>query len=137
MKIVYFSASVRGGREELALYQEWIRRLKTKTRVLTDFLGDGDLEKREAETVSDWEIYDRDMALLEECDILIAECTAPSLGVGYEIAAAEALGKPVVLLMRKNTPRRLSAMLSGNPRFPLILYEGVGEGWEALQKYME
>ena len=137
MKKVYFSASVRGGREELALYQEWIRRLKTKSRVLTDFLGDGDLEKREAETVSDREIYARDMTLLEECDLLIAECTAPSLGVGYEIAAAEALGKPVVLLMRKNAPRRLSAMLSGNPRFPLILYEGVAEGWEVLQKYME
>ena len=38
------------------------------------------------------------MDWLKECDVVIAECTRPSLGVGYELSSAENLKKPVNVL---------------------------------------
>ena len=41
------------------------------------------------------QVYERDMAWLAECEAVVAEVTTPSLGVGYEIAEALHLRKPV------------------------------------------
>ena len=58
------------------------------------------------------------MAWLVESDLVIAECTHPSLGVGYELAYAEKLGKPCYLFYRDQEVT-LSAMLTGNSAIPL------------------
>ncbi len=47
-----------------------------------------------------------------EASIVIAEVTQPSIGVGYEIAAAEALEKTIVCLFRPDAGVRRSAMLA-------------------------
>ena len=57
-----------------------------------------------------------------ECDMVIAECTCPSLGVGYELAYAEKCGKPCHIFYNK-TKAHLSAMLTGNPYFSIYPYE--------------
>ncbi len=75
------------------------------------------------------------MAHLAEAGAVVAEVTLPSHGVGYEVARAEAstwlsrtaLGKPVLCLHRRNTGRRLSAMLAGNPALRCEIYDGVAE----------
>ena len=41
------------------------------------------------------EIYRRDIQWISECDMVIAEVTNPSLGVGYEMAYAESINKTV------------------------------------------
>jgi len=45
-------------------------------------------------------------------DLVIAECTTPFLGVGYELAFAKHLGKPVHIFYN-STRTNLSAMLAG------------------------
>ena len=59
-------------------------------------------------------MHDRDVALLTMCDVMVAEVTHPSLGVGYEIGRAVELGKPVLCLYRP-PPRggTLRGMLRG------------------------
>lgn len=57
-----------------------------------------------------------------ESDMVIAECTCPSLGVGYELAYAEAHGIPVYIFYDKNKSN-LSAMLNGNAYFTILPYE--------------
>lgn len=126
MKKLYFSGSIRGGREDLALYHTLIRGLSARFQVLTEFIGDSTLEAQETH-MTDADIYARDVALEREADLIIAECTTPSLGVGYELAYAEALGKPIYILYRPSAPRRLSAMIAGNPGFTLIPYETTEE----------
>jgi nucleoside 2-deoxyribosyltransferase len=59
-------------------------------------------------------IYDRDVTWLQSADVVVAEVTTPSLGVGYEIALAESLKKPILCLFRKQEDRLLSAMIAGN-----------------------
>jgi nucleoside 2-deoxyribosyltransferase len=59
------------------------------------------------------EVYARDTAWIQTCDILIAEVSSPSHGVGYEIGFALGLGKPVLALYQQG--RTVTKMISGNP----------------------
>ena len=127
MKRVYFAGSIRGGREDLALYAALIARLRERSEVLTEFIGESTLEDIEAATMTDFDIYERDMALLHQADAVVAECSTPSLGVGYELGSAHALGLPVYILYRPRESRRLSAMVSGNRGFTLLPYGSRGE----------
>ena len=52
---------------------------------------------------------------------MIAECTTPSLGVGYELAFAEKCGKPVHIFYDRGRTS-LSAMLTGDPYFHIHPY---------------
>ena len=45
-------------------------------------------------------IHDRDVELLEQSDVIVAEVTQPSLGVGYELGRAVAMAKPILCLYR-------------------------------------
>jgi hypothetical protein len=109
---VYFAGSIRGGREDAAVYRQIIRRLKRYGHVLTEHVGE--TERRE-DDLSDEAIYERDMTWLREANVLVAEVTVPSHGVGYEIARAETLGIPVLCLHRPQPHRQLSALIAGSP----------------------
>lgn len=137
MKKVYFSCSIRGGRQDLALYQELICGLCDKAEVLTEFVGEAALEEQEAGSMTDRDIYERDVALERQADIIVAECSTPSLGVGYELAFAEALGKPVYILFREGEGRRLSAMVAGNPRFTVFHYHTAAEALQKLEAALQ
>ena len=90
---VYFAGSIRGGRKDAELYRKVIVAMKEKHQVLTEHVGD--LSLSTVEDKGDQAIYEQDTAWLRECDIVVAECTQVSLGVGYELAYAEAHGKEV------------------------------------------
>ena len=83
---VYFAGSIRGGRVDAALYERMIKYIQKTDIVLTEHVGNLNLSE-EGQTVTD--IYNQDTTWLRESDVLIAECTCPSLGVGYELAYAE------------------------------------------------
>lgn len=83
-------------------------------------------------------LYNRDMAWLALADCLVAEVTYPSLGVGYEIAAAlRELKIPVLALYQKSAPE-LSAMLNGNtdPLFHLQRYKGSEKMKEHVRRFL-
>jgi len=117
-KKVYFAGSIRGGRVDAALYHRMITHIQRKAVVLTEHVGDVNLK----ESRTDHLIYEQDTAWLRQCDLLIGECTCPSLGVGYELAYAECHGKPCHLFYNKSKCQ-LSAMLTGNPYFHIHPYE--------------
>ncbi|MBQ3937721.1 MAG: nucleoside 2-deoxyribosyltransferase [Clostridia bacterium] len=118
-KKIYFAGSIRGGRIDASLYRRLIEFMQQTDIVLTEHIGNAGLNV--LESALDGEIYARDTALIVECDILIAECTCPSLGVGYELAFAEKLGKPCYIYYNKERAN-LSAMLKGDPYFKVIPY---------------
>lgn len=118
-KKVYFAGSIRGGRQNAELYKRMIATINETDKVLTEHVGDLSLSL--VESKGDKAIYEQDTAWLRECDLVIAECTQPSLGVGYELAYAERCGKPVHIFYRKGG--NLSAMLTGNDYFQIHPYE--------------
>lgn len=119
-KKVYFSGSIRGGRNDAALYEELIRHIQKTNTVLTEHIGSANLDILEKDQ-SDEDIYLQDTGYLKKCDLVIAECTTASLGVGYELAYAEALGKPCHIFYDPSRAR-LSAMLSGDKYFDIHPY---------------
>ena len=87
-KKVYFAGSIRGGRVDAGLYQRMIAYIQKTDVVLTEHVGHPELNLLEQGRNKDGQIYDQDTGWLRESDLLIAECTCPSLGVGYELAMA-------------------------------------------------
>ena len=71
----------------------------------------------------DYFIHDRDMKWLIDSDLIIAEVTNPSLGVGYEIGRALEYDKKIICLYRKDSPSRLSAMISGSKLIQVLEYK--------------
>ena len=119
---IYFAGSIRGGREDAELYQKIIFKLKEFGEVLTEHVGDDNLRKDGESDKSDTYIHDRDMAWIRESDIVIAEVTTPSLGVGYEIAMAIQLKKPVYCFFNMKSGKRLSAMIRGSKKVKIKEY---------------
>lgn len=65
------------------------------------------------------EVYQRDISWLEECDAVVAEVSTPSHGVGYEIAHALNMGKPVLCCYQRGKP--VSKMITGNNSETLLV----------------
>jgi nucleoside 2-deoxyribosyltransferase len=133
---IYFAGSIRAGRQDKELYGMIVDLLRCYGQVLTEHVGDLTLSDVGDDGPSDSYIYERDMAWLREADILVAEVTVPSLGVGYEIAMAEKEGKAVLCLYRPQPDRKLSAMLAGDSYIVLKEYQTMTEVEEVLKEFM-
>lgn len=122
MAKIYFCGSIRGGRQLAATYETIIAILQVHGRVLTEHLGDdSEIETRDR-ALSDRAIHDRDLQWIRESDVVVAEVTVPSLGVGYEIGRAIEMGKPVLCLFNNGTKSILSAMIAGSPDVVMVDY---------------
>ena len=130
---VYFAGSIRGGRADAALYKRIIQWLQEHgDDVLTEHVGNLELNALEQGFSADSAIYQQDTAWLRESDYLVAECTNPSLGVGYELAYAEKFGKPCYIFYDRSRTE-LSAMLTGNPYFRVYPYQTESEIYAVLE----
>lgn len=125
MKKIYFAGSIRGGRDDADMYAGIIDQLRNYGTVLTEHVGYGSPES--GEHLSDDEIHERDMKWLMSSDILVAEVTAPSLGVGYEIGRAVEHNIPIVCLFRRGASVSLSAMINGSPALRVFSYRDSDE----------
>jgi hypothetical protein len=132
---IYFAGSIRGGRQDAAIYAQIIELLKEHGKVLTEHVGQEDPKRLES-GVSDETIYLRDMGWLEETDVLVAEVTVPSHGVGYEIARAEALEKAILCLYRSQAGQSLSALIAGNPNLRCERYQHLEQLRPILEAFL-
>ena len=124
---IYFAGAIRGGREDAKLYEKILIYLARKGRVLTEHVGDQNIDSMGEKGGIDTHIYRRDMKWLKSADIIVAEVTTPSLGVGYELGIAEQLKKPILCLYRPSEGKRLSAMVKGNKIFTCRKYNNLTE----------
>ncbi|MFN8315864.1 MAG: nucleoside 2-deoxyribosyltransferase [Chitinophagales bacterium] len=133
---IYFAGSIRGGRADAALYAELITYLQTKGEVLTEHIGIPDLTANGEAGLSDLDIYNRDMTWLLPSDVIVAEVTHPSLGVGFEIAKATSAGKRVLCLYRPQPDKRLSAMIAGCNDVTVASYQTLNEAKLIIDNYL-
>lgn len=123
---IYFAGSIRGGRSDKELYLKIIDMLGSYGEVLTEHIGNQNLTGM-GEKLSEEHVFNRDMSWLKKSDIIIAEVTQPSLGVGYELAFSETLGKKILCLYREGQDRSLSAMIAGNRKLTVKKYKDISE----------
>ena len=133
---IYFAGSIRGGRDDCAIYEALITSLKSFGEVLTEHVGDPALSQEGDDGPTERYIHDRDMTWLEACDIVVAEVTVPSSGVGYELGWATALKKPILCLCRSPAGQRLSAMIAGSPAINTVVYSSLDEAKTILEAFI-
>jgi nucleoside 2-deoxyribosyltransferase len=110
---IYFACSITGGRDFESVYQTITKALADdQHEVPTAHLAESGVTVLEA-AIDPLEVYARDVEWIRASDVLIAEVSAPSHGVGYEIGFALGLGKRVLALYEDG--RKVSKMISGNP----------------------
>jgi 2'-deoxynucleoside 5'-phosphate N-hydrolase len=109
---IYFACSITGGREFEPVYQAIVAALESDGHTIpTSHLASAeviDLEK----IVASEDVFRRDIEWINAADALVAEVSTPSHGVGYEIAYALSIGKPVLCCYRAG--QCVSKMLTGN-----------------------
>jgi nucleoside 2-deoxyribosyltransferase len=133
---IYFACSITGGREFESVYQFITRALvEDNHQVPTAHLAEPGVASIEA-VIDPIEVYTRDSNWIRESDVLIAEVSVPSHGVGYEIGYALGLGKPVLAIYRDG--RRVSKMISGNPdpKLSVRCYGNTEEAIEILRTFL-
>lgn len=131
---IYFAGSIRGGRDDKKFYNELIVYLETKGLVLTEHIGDLSLSPLGEEGMSDEQIYTRDIDWIKEADVLVADISTPSLGVGYELAFAESLHKKVLCLYREQD-KLVSAMIAGNKNFLVKSYTSLDDAKQHIDAF--
>jgi nucleoside 2-deoxyribosyltransferase len=82
------------------------------------------------------EVYQRDITWIRNCDAMIAEVSTPSHGVGYEIAFALSLNKPVLCCFQRDRP--VSKMITGNdaPTLTVCAYEDVQQALAMITDFL-
>ena len=131
---IYFAGSIRGAEADKPLFKRFIDHLSGHGKVLTEHSFDFDYSQETR--LDDHEIYELDTGWLNDADVLVAEVSSPSLGVGYEIGQVEALGKPILCLYRRQEGRRLSAMIGGNRSLKIVEYDSEDEALKAMDDFI-
>lgn len=118
-QIVYFACSLTGGRADEKYYQFIVDHLHALgLEVPTAHLARPDVMELEQVVVPE-EIFQRDIEWIDGSDAIVAEVSTPSHGVGYEIAYALGVGKPVLCCHQDGHP--VSKMITGNNHPGLIV----------------
>ena len=133
---IYFAGSIRGGRKDKDTYLEIINHLKKYGNVLTEHIGNDMLDSSGENNIDDQYIHDRDIDWLLKSDMMIAEVTNPSLGVGYEIGRALENNKKVICLFKNNDYQKLSAMIRGAKELVCVEYIDMDDLKNKINKYI-
>jgi nucleoside 2-deoxyribosyltransferase len=135
---IYFASAIRGFNytENSVLNKLIIDSLKTQGHeVLSEHIGDESIRTAGEINLTDKQIHDRDMQWITDADVIIAEVSNPSLGVGYEIGRALDRGKRILCLF-KTQSRRLSAMIRGSDKITVADYKTPEEAMRIITEYL-
>lgn len=133
---IYFSCSLTGGRKDEEIYALLVNHLEDgRHEVPTAHLAHPEVMSVER-TVDPNEVYQRDIDWLQSCDVVVAEVSTPSHGVGYEIAYALCLHKPVLCLYAQDAA--VSKMITGNNSTGLVVssYQDHQQALEILDGFL-
>ena len=138
---VYLACTVRGDRTGVQAGRAIAERLEHNGHdVLTKHLLNDDVEAAESR-LTEAQIYSRDLEWITSCDLLVAEASGSSYGVGFEvgyvIGRAAQSGQRVVVLYSAARRHAISRLISGNqhPTCTTIGYETIEELLSAIDRH--
>ena len=123
---IYFSGSIYGGRQKLEAYKKLINELKKYGNILDEEVADDKVIENE-KTASDNDIFENLVEKINIADLIFAEVTVPSLGVGYEIGYSDSQNKRIICVYDKTVTPKITTMLRGNSRLKIIPYTNLNE----------
>lgn len=120
---IFFIGSIRGGRINQPQYAGIVEILEQYGIVFSEHVADKSLGGYGETDLEKEEIHNRELDNLLKSDLVVAEVTTPSLGVGYLLAEALRLNKKVIALYNGEDTLKLSAMIKGNKNVKVYLYK--------------
>jgi 2'-deoxynucleoside 5'-phosphate N-hydrolase len=115
---VYLACTVRGDRGGVLAGRAICERLQRHGHeVLTTHLLSDNVDAAEAR-ITEHQVFRRDLEWLTLCDVLVAEASGSSYGVGFEVGyvlgRAETTGQRVILLYDTARRDKVSRLITGN-----------------------
>jgi nucleoside 2-deoxyribosyltransferase len=115
---IYLACTVRGDRGGVLAGRAICERLQSHGhQVLTTHLLADNVESAESQ-ITEQEVFRRDLEWLTACDVLVAEASGSSYGVGFEVGyvlgRASVSGQRVVLLYDTARRDKVSRLITGN-----------------------
>ena len=123
---IYVSGSIYGGTQKIDTYKIMINELLKYGEVLNKQIADPNTIDNE-KYQNDEDIYNDLEKKIETADLVFAEVTIPSLGVGYELGYAYKLGKRIIAIYDENYTKKISTMIRGNKNIKLIAYKDIND----------
>lgn len=130
---IYLACTVRGDRGGVAAGRAICERLQTLGHeVLTTHLLADDVDEAES-ALPEADVYRRDLGWLENCDVLVAEASGSSYGVGFEVGyvlgRAARTGQTAIVLYNTARQHAVSRVITGNcdPNCTTVAYSSIGE----------
>ena len=123
---IYFSGSIYGGRQKLDTYKKLIKELAKFGTILDEEVADDNVLVKEA-NLSDNDVFESLVNRIKRADLIFAEITVPSLGVGYELGYADSQDKRIICVYDKNITPKVTTMLRGNKKLKIIPYTDIYE----------
>jgi hypothetical protein len=115
---IYLACTVRGDRGGVLAARAICGCLQRHGHeVLTTHLLTDDANDAEA-ALTEEQVYRRDLEWLAQCEVLVAEASGSTYGVGFEVgyvlAQADRTGQRVLLLYDRNRRHAISRLITGN-----------------------
>lgn len=108
--IIYCAGPIKGDTTFQDGYKEIIKIVETLGHTALSEFGS---QVHSAFPLTESQIYTRDIKWMDNSNIMIAEISGPSLGVGFEIAYALFVKKIPVLALYNSQAKNVSAMIRG------------------------
>ena len=122
-KKIYFTGAITGGRIAQPQYVEIVKILGQYGTVFSKHVADESLGEYGETDLTKEEIHDRELERLNQSDLVVAEVTTSSLGVGYLISQAINAHKKVIALYNGEDDFKLTAMIRGDKNVRVRLYK--------------
>ena len=120
---IYFGFTVAGDRSGIDVARTLVHLLEKKGHeVLTRHLVSDDAWEADR-LISPQDVFRRDMAWLEQCELFVAEVSGSSFGLGFETGyLLGATNKKVILLYRRELENKISLLITGNTHTNCTLF---------------
>ncbi|HEY2434781.1 MAG TPA: nucleoside 2-deoxyribosyltransferase [Vicinamibacterales bacterium] len=139
---IYLACTVRGDRGAVAALRTLVTALDAIGHtVLTAHLLEDGVDAAEA-ALTERAVYERDIAWLESCDVLIADASGSSYGVGFEVGyvlgRSDRTVQRVLLLYRADRANQISRLVHGNthPRCTVLKYDNPADLIDRVAEYL-
>ena len=133
---IYISGSIYGGTQKIETYQKLIPALEKYGEVLDKQIADSNTIENE-KNQKDEDIFQDLEQKIMMADIIFAEVTIQSLGVGYELGFADKIGKKIIAIYDETYTKKVSTMIRGNKRIKLIPYKNIEEIINNLEELLK
>jgi len=115
---VYLACTIRGDRSRLAVARALGSAIEAAGHELMTGRFLDDRAEDEDGRLTPAQVFERDIDWLDACDVIVAEASGSSYGVGFEVGyvlgRAERTGKRAIVLYDERVAGRISRLVSGN-----------------------